>query len=391
MSSWAFVTRRRAVRLIIITAALWFEGCRMPFFQRTAGNLRPNAPGGTGVYLFSSSPDGGFYVGRSIDGVTWEKVTQTTPLPRADAPYSLEVTLRAPDGTNRRTVRTRSPSIYSAFSVVLFRGEITLVTKKYSPLQRDFRSRVFMSPDGASWREIAQTPGKQLVSPNGALIYARGGKLHSMGGFDSKEWDYVNDVYVSDDGASWEKSGVVGLPAADYLEAGASDSGILELNGKIYAFAGTRSNRIFTSSGGLEWEEVKQRPGKQLPRITQPGQFVFKGMLLVPYVNFRPGGRHIEFYFSKDGETWNRRPSGIPRKLGWGVFILDNRVHVMGGDFEIDARRSPKTGERLRSRRWDNRQVWISDDGFNYAAVPLKSPPLPGWAADSPQFLSADF
>ena len=101
MSSWAFVTRRRTVRLIVITAALGFGGCRMPFFQGTAGTAGPNAAGGTGVYLFSSSPEGGFYVGKSIDGVTWEKVTQTTPLPKADAPYSFEVTLRAPEGRCR--------------------------------------------------------------------------------------------------------------------------------------------------------------------------------------------------------------------------------------------------------------------------------------------------
>ena len=397
MSAWAFSTVRSGIRLgaaaaVVILAA----GCRMPFFPTARDAGHSKGAGDTQVYLFSSSPDGGFYAAKSIDGAAWETITQTTALPKAWAPYSVEVTARLPDGTSRREVKERSPSIYAAFSVVMFKGAMTLVTTKYSSLQKDFQSRVFTSDDGAAWREVPQRAGKELFPANGALIYAHEGRLYAMGGFDSAEWNYLSDVYVSEDGAAWEKAGAAGLAAADYL-AGASNSGIAELKGRLYAFAGSRSNRIFTAQSGqarsgqarsgLEWEEVTQRSGRELPRNTQARHFVFNEMLFVPYFSFRPGGRYMEFYFSRDGERWNRSVSGIPRKLGYGVFILNNRVHVMGGDFEIDSRRSPKTGKRLKPHRWDNRQVWISEDGLNFTARPLRSGALPGWAADSPQFL----
>ena len=80
----------------------------------------------TGVPL-QQQPRRRFYAAKSIDGVTWEKVTQTTPLPKADAPHSLEVTLRAPDGTSRTIVRFRF-RFTRPYSLVMFRGAVTLVT-----------------------------------------------------------------------------------------------------------------------------------------------------------------------------------------------------------------------------------------------------------------------
>ena len=110
MSACAFSISSHGIRLDA-AAVILSGGCRMPFSPTARDTGHPKATGDTQVYLFSSSPEGGFYAAKSIDGVTWEKVTQTTPLPKADAPHSLEVTLRAPDGTSRTNLSERSLSI----------------------------------------------------------------------------------------------------------------------------------------------------------------------------------------------------------------------------------------------------------------------------------------
>lgn len=40
--------------------------------------------------------------------------------------------------------------------------------------------------------------------------------------------------------------------------------------------------------------------------------------------------------------------------------------------------------------RWDNRQVWVSENGLDFTARPPGSGALLGWATDSTQFLVTD-
>ena len=120
-----------------------------------------------------------------------------------------------------------------------------------------FRNDVWVSDDGESWDLV--TAGAAWTPRMEPVVLAYGGKMYLIGGYDAGGWK--KDVYSSIDGATWTPV-TTGAPwVARYLHAGAVFNGYMWIMGGDYALDPYELNDVWYSTDGADWFRATEHAG----------------------------------------------------------------------------------------------------------------------------------
>jgi hypothetical protein len=234
---------------------------------------------------------------------------------------------------------------------------------------------VWSSADGAEWTEVKPNtfrdasfdPTADWEGRHTAGYVVFRGRMWIIGG-DVNQHHYQNDVWSSVDGRNWTRvtGNVPWAPRALHYTAVLRDR-IWVLGGQTMpGFAPSREHfyrDIWTTSNGLDWEQVKPREPYWSARGMIGGSAVFRDRIWVlgggtydtPAIKDR--NFYNDVWSSADGVEWIRHTeaaSWAPRQYH-DVAVFDNRLWVLEGY-------NKQSGNR--------NDVWHSADGVDWQQVP---------------------
>ncbi|MBI3987813.1 MAG: hypothetical protein HY343_12880 [Lentisphaerae bacterium] len=247
--------------------------------------------------------------------------------------------------------------------------------KAYFPT--DCVSDVWSSTDGRDWR--LETPKAPWEERHTAGYVVHRDRLWVVGG-DPIQGHYQPDVWSSADGVHWDcvcKRAPWGMRILHVTAAFA---------GKIWVMGGqtlpefapadeTFFNDVWCSEDGATWERVVQN-APWAPRGLMGGQAVFKGRLWligggIYETASRPYSGYAEVWSTADGRTWERHGKEMPwiPRIYHDVAVFDDKLWLMEGQHvpHNDAARRSLDGTLHRGNSHD---VWCSVDGERWEEIP---------------------
>lgn len=186
---------------------------------------------------------------------------------------------------------------------------------------------MWSSSDGIKWESKPKADWEERISFPRVFFK---GRLLAMGGLIYQTSTMANDVWASEDGFTWKK-------VRDHAEwSPRKGHELVEFNNRLWLIGGATSvdqyksgkdfvNDVWVSDNGMNWNVVTTNGG--WPAIDNPRVIVFQNkMWLIS------GGGLENVWNSTDGETWTKigKPNWAPR---WdnGVEVYDNKLWVYGG------------------------------------------------------------
>merc|ERR1712224_800734 len=144
--------------------------------------------------------------------------------------------------------------------------------------QQDYVNDVWVSDEGKNWTKLTEHAGWSKRDAYGAIVYK--GKIWVMGGHDGtsgpNQWH--NDVWSSEDGVNW----TLITPQAAWHKREAF--GLFVLNGKMVLMGGwageqNNFNDLWESEDGVNWTQaVKNSPWS--PRCWAPSTMLEDGRVV---------------------------------------------------------------------------------------------------------------
>ena len=219
----------------------------------------------------------------------------------------------------------------------------------------DYLNDVWMSANGSSWQSLGNAGWA------GRIQYAavsHNGSMFIMGGQNSSS--RFNDVWSSADGNTWNNLGNADWSLRYGLQA-------VSYNGKIYVSGGingsTRYNDVWSSADGKNWApETGAKFGTRYDHV----MVEFGGKMLV--MGGLSGGNLVnDEWSSSNGGTWNReRSSSSSTNRRWQsrrsfeVILHDGAMYLMGGRSggslnDVWSRTSFSWSEKTDNASWEAR------------------------------------
>lgn len=240
---------------------------------------------------------------------------------------------------------------------------------------RTYLNDIWKSADGCEWTQVtAAAPWRERTDAAAAVF---GGKLWILGGSRLTSLsdpdplnDYLNDVWYSSDGSTWEEA----TAGAPWAPRGGHQSVVFD--GKLWVIGGEFSpdgesadpflNDVWYSNDGVEWEQASA-VGMPLTRTAHVA-FAFDGKLWVaggwgsqplgaPYGDWEMVRRN-DVWSSADGMIWNQEVEVAPwaPRMQYPVVPFAQKLWMLGGyDYT--------TGDAKAGLRND---VWQSADGAHW-------------------------
>ena len=192
---------------------------------------------------------------------------------------------------------------------------------------RSFLNDIWTSSDGMSWSKV----GTAAWPPRGAAatvvyrdrLWLFGGARHIAS--DRSTDEFLNDVWVSDDGIAWSLvTDAAPWPARD-------DAGVVVFHDELYLVGGQGRADVWRSTDGKAWTQVTAEAGWAARH--SPGRVVFDGKLWVFGGFSGPSTNALnDVWYSSDGVAWSRQAEHAP----WGPrdpvsLVFGDKVWIYSG------------------------------------------------------------
>lgn len=203
----------------------------------------------------------------------------------------------------------------------------------------NYYRQVWQSTDGENWSLVTNAVPFSATKLN--QVVELNGKLLAFAGNDTNET--TPEVWSSPDGATWTQllANAPYAPRAGYR--------VIVHNNLVYVIGGYTSfssalvaNDVWSSPDGVVWTQVASDD-------TLPKQTFGSGMSIASNMCLYPGSLSLhDVWCSRDGVSWQQRSTDVPN----GVFaVLNGSAFVVGSS---------------QSRYWSNDIVWKSADGVSW-------------------------
>jgi N-acetylneuraminic acid mutarotase len=190
-----------------------------------------------------------------------------------------------------------------------------------------FLNDIWVSSDGTTWQNV----GTAAWSPRGShAMVVHDGRLWLFGGGDHAAADrsidrFRNDVWVTDDGMTWTQvTEAAPWPARD-------QAAVLVLDDALYLIGGHGLADVWKTVDGREWAQVaSDAPWKSRHGA---GRLVFDGKLWV-FGGWSDQTTNAlnDVWFSSDGATWERQAEHAPWAERAPVSVVfDDRIWIYSG------------------------------------------------------------
>lgn len=211
---------------------------------------------------------------------------------------------------------------------------------------------VLSSADGVEWTEVLP-PGAPPWTPRSLQItgvYA--GRLWTGGGQDllgdAAQFVHHNDLWVSDDGETWEQVAADG-PASDTRWAGCGAvDGFVEFQGRMWLVGCARYDEVgghvlraevWSTTDGVTWQRHADPPwaGKIWHNVVVWDErlWILFGYTYGDPANGWPQDNSKEAWYSSDGETWTAAvlpDDPVPGSHAQGVAVTSDGLLYAGGN-----------------------------------------------------------
>ena len=209
----------------------------------------------------------------------------------------------------------------------------------------DYLNDVWSSEDGATWTESTPS-GRKTTSGNSknwwseryyhtSVVLNR--KIWVLGGYDGT--DYLNDVWSSEDGATWTES----TPSGRKTTSGNSKNWWSErsrhnsmvFKGKIWVLGGNDGtdylNDIWSSTDGSSWAEESAGSNPGWSGFKNYGNAVFSNKIWLAG-GLGPDDINNSVWSSDNGQSWKRESPELSKPLPRPRMVeYDTRFWVIGG------------------------------------------------------------
>lgn len=212
---------------------------------------------------------------------------------------------------------------------------------------------VVSSADGVTWT-VELGPGKteppwaeRVLQMSG--VYA--GKLWTAGGQEVGEYDtltYHNDVWSTEDGVNWVQV-APDAPGSETRWAGCGVmDGLVEFKGRMWlvgcarersdAQGHTMYNQVWSTTDGITWTQHAEPPWKgkiwHNALAWDNKLWIMFGFTYGDPANGWAAGNASEVWYSDDGETWNALPidSPQPGSHAQGIAVTEDFLLFAGGN-----------------------------------------------------------
>lgn len=243
-----------------------------------------------------------------------------------------------------------------AHNAMLWRDRLWLIGGDYH--QGKYNHDVVSSADGVTWT-VVLGPGAAAPPPwSGRVLQVSGvydGALWTAGGqdvvADLDQTTFHNDVWRSDDGEHWVEV-APDAPASETRWAGCGVlDGLAEFKGRMWLVGCAReradaqghsmSNAVWSTQDGITWRRHATPPwqGKIWHNVVAwDGRlWILFGFTYGDPANGWPIGNANEVWSSDDGETWSALPhdSPVPGSHAQGLAVTDDFLLLAGGNYSF--------------------------------------------------------
>jgi hypothetical protein len=257
----------------------------------------------------------------------------------------------------------------SDFALVTFNNALWLI----GGFDGEYSNEVWTSADGENWTQVAQVA--PFTARSGHAVAVLDGKLWMTGGEndDSGEADYLDDVWSSENGATWIKEN----NSAEYYAR--RDHAVLSFDNQLWMLAGLTidadSNQVilgdvWVSGNGKNWTEkgslVTFFPRRNHSAVVHDGKMWVLGGYGLNALGAE--GPLNDVWESTNGDSWIRKSetSGYPSRLGAGCTAHAGLLWLVGG----------ATIDGAGTETFYN-DVWSSGDGITWLQNMAAGPPSP--------------
>ena len=234
---------------------------------------------------------------------------------------------------------THTTPAVSTLAQMLARSDRLVLIAGWQYSAPNYYRQVWQSTDGKSWSLL--TNAAPFSATNLNQVVELNGKLLAFAGNDTNET--TPEVWSSSDGASWTQV-LANAPYAPRL-----GYRVVVHNNLVYVIGGysslsssTIANDVWSSPDGAVWTQVASDG-------TLPKQTFGAGVSVAGKMCLYPGSVSLhDVWCSSDGGTWQQRSDDVPN----GAFaVLNGTAFVVGS---------------TKSRYWSNDIVWKSADGVSW-------------------------
>jgi hypothetical protein len=223
----------------------------------------------------------------------------------------------------------------------------------------------FSSRDGLNWIAHRKDDWGERIGSATAFF---AGQLWMLGGLSYGSRTPLRDVWRSADGAHWERAGEAAWPAREGQTVVPFHGKLWLLGGAVHVAEADRSpdqfvNDVWVSDDGAQWRQVTA--AAPWPAMDYPRVVVFRDAL------YLLGGQgHAAVWRSPDGEQWTE----LAARAAWGdrydhgAAVFDDRLWIYGGEPAPRSARHP--GVPIPAYN----DVWYSADGISWTRQTERAP-----------------
>lgn len=226
--------------------------------------------------------------------------------------------------------------------------------------ESEYFNDIWKTADGVNWTKISDKAPWGKSRSMSAVVFNN--SLYVFCGWNADTYKYNNSVWKSDDGINWVTVKPVNskFPEREGQVA-------LVYNDRIWIFGGvnfaTREtyNDVWTSSDGIEWQEVSK---------TSPWTARYDhAMSIFQDKMYLTGGLHIgthktesEVWVTTDGINWEKRVPQWPSRHGHISLTYNDSLWIIGGWHN-----DPENDSGIND-------TWFTEDGFTWKKISEDGP-----------------
>ena len=197
---------------------------------------------------------------------------------------------------------------------------------------------VYSSTNGATWKLVrADSAAGGFPPRNGHSSVSHGDRMWVIGGYNPRgDFDYLNDVWSSTNGVTWEEE----TSNTGFIERHTHASVIYDNEMWVIAGSGFEKlgeigfiksyNDVWRSANGKDWTQKTSNSGFVGRKLAQA--VVFDNEMWV--IAGSSDSRLKEVWSSTDGATWDESTAtvGFTARSAHSSIVFNNRIWVIGGE-----------------------------------------------------------
>ena len=224
-----------------------------------------------------------------------------------------------------------------------------VVTAQDKKTTTSYALKVIRRPIDPTWTQAVGSAGFSGRFGFESVMFK--GRLWVIGG-SATNFDYLNDIWYSQDGVSWTRATENGgfRPRRNHQ--------VVEHRGALWLIGGETgmteyANDVWTSKDGVYWTQVDVK--EPFPALVNHQVTVFKGQMWI-VGGYGAGATGHAVWSSKDGKVWIEQihEAAFPDRDGHQLVNFKNKMWIIGGRQQGAARLA---------------DVWSSPDGVNWTQV----------------------